>query len=284
MKKLAARLMVFFIGIPLVICIVIFLPHYHHLVVNIIVILFSSLGALEFSALLRKKELVIAPVEAAILGAVAPAAMTIVVTLDLNGQIVPAAYILGASWLLVSRVFQREDKLKHYTSRTAAGFSVLFYPGLFMVWIIRMSLIAESSIVILIFFLTVAANDSIAWATGMLFGKKNRGIIPASPNKSIAGFAGGITASLLAGAGGVIFFPQAFIADFLPDIFSGLLLGFCTGIAAALGDLGESALKRSSGIKDSGSIMPGRGGVLDSIDSISLAAPVFYVLYRILFK
>jgi phosphatidate cytidylyltransferase len=61
------------------------------------------------------------------------------------------------------------------------------------------------------------------------------------------------------------------------------MLGLLSGAAATLGDLAESVMKRSSDIKDSGSIVPGRGGALDSIDSIALAAPVFYGLYRLLF-
>jgi phosphatidate cytidylyltransferase len=82
---------------------------------------------------------------------------------------------------------------------------------------------------------------------------------------------------------GVLFFPAAFAPRLLPPLPSGLILGFLLGAAASLGDLVESALKRSSGVKDSGSIIPGRGGVLDSIDSIAFAAPVFYAVYRILF-
>jgi phosphatidate cytidylyltransferase len=61
------------------------------------------------------------------------------------------------------------------------------------------------------------------------------------------------------------------------------MLGLFTGIAAVLGDLAESALKRSAGVKDSGSLIPGRGGILDTIASLALSAPVFYVGYRLLF-
>ena len=64
---------------------------------------------------------------------------------------------------------------------------------------------------------------------------------------------------------------------------AGLILGFTTGLAVILGDLGESVLKRSAGLKDSGVLIPGRGGILDSIDSVALAAPVFYIGYKLLF-
>jgi phosphatidate cytidylyltransferase len=56
-----------------------------------------------------------------------------------------------------------------------------------------------------------------------------------------------------------------------------------TGIAATFGDLCESAIKRSAGIKDSGGLIAGRGGVLDSVDSIALAVPVFYYAWQIFF-
>jgi phosphatidate cytidylyltransferase len=152
-----------------------------------------------------------------------------------------------------------------------------------MGWIIRMGLLENSRLIILVFLATVFANDSLAWASGMLFGKGNQGIIPASPNKSVAGFIGGTAASVLVGAGAALFLPGVFVPQRTPALAAGLILGLLSGVAVSLGDLGESAIKRSSEIKDSGFIIPGRGGVLDSIDSIAFAAPVFYYAYRLLF-
>jgi phosphatidate cytidylyltransferase len=283
MKKIVQRLLVFALGLPIIMGIVLFLPHYNHLVLNIVVVFFSALGAVEFAAILRRKGIALHPVEAAILGLLGPGAMTLVNSFGRGGQVFSAAFIMGASWLLVSRVFCSEEGLKNYTTRTAGGFSVMMYPGLFMAWVVRMTILPDAEKVILVFLLIVFANDSTAWAAGLLFGKGNRGIIPASPNKSIAGFIGGISAAIIIGAGAEILLVKVFESRFLPRSMAGIIIGLCTGVAATLGDLAESALKRSSGMKDSGAIIPGRGGVLDSIDSLSLAAPVFYVLYRLLF-
>jgi phosphatidate cytidylyltransferase len=282
-KKIMQRLFIFFFGLPFVILMVAFLPYFNHLALNILIIIFSVLGALEFRDILKRKNLVISVWETVLLGAISPLAMTLMVSFDVNDQAIPATFILGASWLLVSRVFLPADKLGDYVSRTIAGFSVMIYPGLFLAWIIRMALKDHSSVIILAFLFMVFANDSAAWASGMFLGRGNRGIVPASPNKSIAGFAGGLAASTLVGLAAGYWFPEAFRSSRAPSLLCAGILGFLTGLAASLGDLGESAFKRSAGIKDSGSLIPGRGGVLDSLDSLSLAAPVYYVVYLFFF-
>jgi len=239
--------------------------------------------------------------EALILGAISPAAWTVVVSFGITGNIVPGAFILGATWLLISWIFsnpkgtavsdhltsgQRDsppDKIELYLGRTTAGFAIMIYPGLFFAWVIQMAVFKYAGYVIFIFLFATFLNDGAAWAAGNLFGKNNRGFISVSPKKSIAGFAGGIIISIITGISAVLLFPEAFTSDIMPSIPAGAILGFFTGMAAILGDLGESALKRSAGIKDSGSLILGRGGALDSVDSLLLAAPVYYVLYRVFF-
>jgi phosphatidate cytidylyltransferase len=283
MKKLIPRLLIFFVGLPVLLALVILLPAYNHLVLNLMVVIVSILGAMEFQYILKLKNLYIPLPEAAILGGLIPALTAAVVCLNFNPLGIIVIVMAGVFWLIVSRVFSSHEKQDAFIFRAAAGFSVIIYPGLFLSWIILMSLLGEPEIKIITFLLIVFLNDSVAWATGMLFGKGNRGIIPASPNKSIAGFIGGILASVAVGIGAAMLFPQAFDSRLLSLPLAGACLGLVSGIAAILGDLGESVLKRSANIKDSGFIMPGRGGILDSIDSIALAAPVFYLLYRLLF-
>jgi phosphatidate cytidylyltransferase len=284
MKKIFQRLIAFFVGFPALIAIVIFFPQYNHLLLNLFCIAFTILGAVEFRNILTHKNLVISVPEAIILGAISPAAWTVVVSLGVAGHIVPGAFILGACWLLVSSIFADGEKLDLYIGRTAAGFAVMIYPGLFIAWIIQMAVFAKASMVILIFFLMGLLNDAIAWLAGMLFGEGNRGVVSVSPKKSIAGFVGGLAASVGTGLFAAAFFPSAFTPKAMPSYLAGALLGLGAGAAAILGDLCESALKRSAGVKDSGTLILGRGGALDSIDSLALAAPVYYILYQVLFR
>jgi len=288
MKKIIQRLLIFFVSLPLIVGIVVLLPHYHHLVLNLIVVIFSALGAAEFSVSLMQKNLSISKIEAAFLGALPPSVMILIVNFGLRELLLSAVIAAVVSWLLVSQVFSRGDVLDKFLNRLAAGLAVLLYPGMLMAWLVRMSRWEESaSIIILTFLAAVFANDGMAWLAGMLLGKGNRGIVPVSPKKSIAGFIGGTFASIIVGLGAVLLFPAIFTprCDSIPGLLplEGALLGLLTGVAATFGDLGESAIKRSSGLKDSGNLIPGRGGVLDSIDSIALAAPVFYLAYSLLF-
>jgi phosphatidate cytidylyltransferase len=122
---------------------------------------------------------------------------------------------------------------------------------------------------------TIVISDTAQYYTGRALGR--RPLAPAiSPKKTIEGAAGGMLFGTLAFvAGARIVFPTAAI----------LLIALAGASISALGmvgDLFESLLKRSAGVKDSGAIIPGHGGVLDRIDSWLFAAPVYYVFIRYL--
>ena len=127
---------------------------------------------------------------------------------------------------------------------------------------------------LLVIMLIVMTNDSAAYYTGSAFGKHR--LYPlVSPKKSVEGALGGLLGSI----GGTLaakytFFPQLTLVD-------ALLTAIFIGMLGQTGDLFESLLKRSFGVKDSGSIIPGHGGVLDRLDSIIFAAPAmyYYVVY-----
>jgi phosphatidate cytidylyltransferase len=127
---------------------------------------------------------------------------------------------------------------------------------------------------LLVIMLIVMTNDSSAYYTGSAFGKHR--LYPlVSPKKSIEGALGGLVGSICGTMlAKVTFFPQLPLAD-------ALITAVVIGILGQAGDLFESLLKRSFGVKDSGRIIPGHGGVLDRLDSIIFAAPAmyYYVIY-----
>jgi phosphatidate cytidylyltransferase len=288
MKNMAQRLLVFGLGVPAIIALVMLLPHKNHLVFNLVVTIFCGLGAVEFSCMLSHKKMSISKKEAAVFGVLPPLAVILVGSFGVSSLLLPAVFAAVVIWLLLSRTFSSGDALENFIYRLAAGLAVLIYPGMMLAWIVGISQWGKnSSLIILTFLFMVFSGDGLAWAFGMAFGKNNKGLVPASPNKSAAGFIGAIIAPIIVSVGTALIWPNVFIpkcASFLGNpIVAGLIVGLLTGMAAILGDLGESAIKRSSGIKDSGSIILGRGGALDSIDSLAIAAPVFYLVFNLLF-
>lgn len=116
---------------------------------------------------------------------------------------------------------------------------------------------------VLLILIAVVATDVAAFVFGRLIGGPK--LAPAiSPNKTWSGFLGGISTAGLAAAG----FAHTIGADPLMVGISGVFLG----IVAQIGDLTESALKRSFGVKDSGHIIPGHGGIMDRIDGLVFAS------------
>jgi phosphatidate cytidylyltransferase len=199
MKKIIQRLMMFIIGLPAVLMIVIALPHMHHLAANIVLAIMGALGALEFAGILGKGNYRLPSWEAALLGSLMPLAGMLTVSFGMEKGIVLAVFMSGVGWVISSRIFAKAADLGPMVDRTAAGLAVLIYPGVFLLWIVRMTSLDHATSVLLVFLLTVFANDSLAWFFGILFGKGNRGFISASPNKSIVGFIAGMAASVTVG-------------------------------------------------------------------------------------
>ncbi len=96
-----------------------------------------------------------------------------------------------------------------------------------------------------------------------------------SPKKSWEGFAGSLIACV---AGGVCFLTLLYHGR--GTWWEGVLFGLAIVVAATLGDLGESMIKRDLSLKDMGNLLPGHGGVMDRLDSLLIAAPVAYVLLQ----
>ena len=122
----------------------------------------------------------------------------------------------------------------------------------------------------------IFSGDISAYYVGSYLGRHK--LNPAvSPGKTIEGAIGGLGGNLLAGAVGLYFF--------LPSLSwaAGIVFFLSAGVAGQVGDLFESALKRSSGIKDSSSILPGHGGFLDRIDALLFASPVAYFFIMFIF-
>ncbi len=120
-------------------------------------------------------------------------------------------------------------------------------------------------------FCSVWANDSFAYLVGSKLGKHK--MAPRiSPKKSWEGFFGGLVGSV------VIWCAMSFIPGVDMSIPQAVAFGIVCGLFGVLGDLAESRIKRNSGVKDSGTIMPGHGGLLDRCDSLFLVAAVAGVL------
>jgi phosphatidate cytidylyltransferase len=121
--------------------------------------------------------------------------------------------------------------------------------------------------------LTVMVSDTAQYYSGRAFGR--RLLAPAiSPKKTIEGAVGGVVfgTALLTIAG----------SWWLPTIPAALraLVGAAIVVLGIVGDLFESMLKRSAGVKDSSALIPGHGGVLDRIDALLFAAPIYYVVLK----
>ncbi len=183
--------------------------------------------------------------------------------------------------LLITQVLLK--KIEGALVNTAVSLFGSIYVGLPLALVIYIFRHAETkwgftephagSLLLLFLILTSWATDIGGYCIGKPFGKHKMSPV-LSPNKSVEGLIGGAVLAIVSGALLKLFWPgmeKIFTwpeAIFLPVLFT---------LVGTVGDLGESAFKRDSGVKDSGKTFTGHGGMLDIIDSLLLCAPVFYL-------
>ncbi|KQO22598.1 phosphatidate cytidylyltransferase [Flavobacterium sp. Leaf82] len=131
-------------------------------------------------------------------------------------------------------------------------------------------------------FVLIWTNDTFAYLVGKSIGK-HKLFERISPKKTIEGFLGGVVFAAFAG-----FLISKFYIQPNPDFSSKSILiwtiiALIVSIFGTIGDLIESKFKRIAGVKDSGAIMPGHGGVLDRLDSVIFVAPIIFLFYQILY-
>jgi phosphatidate cytidylyltransferase len=180
------------------------------------------------------------------------------------------AYLIGLGVLgsvVMLSFFSSSNKLSY-------SLKVVYFFSLFQICIplILLALLGESNpLYVLYFFGIIWLSDTGAYVIGSLFGKRK--LAPAiSPNKTIEGSLGGLAVATLA---------LLYAADIDNVQYSWVLILVTTAILGTLGDLLQSKIKRVCGVKDSGSILPGHGGVYDRIDSSILAAPTYILLLNL---
>ncbi len=273
MQKVFLRILLFITAVPAIAAIILFLPFYRHLLFNLLVITVSILATREGAKLFQAKgvnlNLLLPCVSSGVLGITAYMQVLGI----FGGESTIIAFVLMSfAALFIGLIPRGKDTFSHVLAERSAALFLLVYPGLLVTYLIRITTLPYASFMLLFLILLTFLSDSLAWLFGNLFGRKSKGLIAVSPNKSLVGFAAGFVGTI-----GIVITTKYLFPRRMPGgLVDMIVLGIILGAAIILGDLFESSLKRSAEIKDSGMIIPGRGGLLDSIDSLLFSAPVFY--------
>lgn len=271
-SSLGKRVITTVVGIPAVIVLLIFLPEYNYLGFSLLTFVAVIIGSYEMERMLFKKidYLFLLPL-------LFP--LTTYIELLFDTKIMLSDFVFP---FLIMAIFALEiikgafDNFENSIHRLSKKLLLMIYPGFFASFIIKILAISSKAGLLLLYMLIlVFANDIFAYVFGMLFGRKTKGILKASPNKSLVGFIGGLLSCI------GFSFLFAYLTKIQISYYGVIILGILVSISANIGDLFESVLKRSAGVKDSGNIIPGRGGVLDSIDSIISSVPLFFLVLKI---
>ena len=275
MNSVAKRVLLTFTAVPALFSLIFFFPQYHHLPFAILVVLAVIAGSYEMGRIICQSNIK-GFLHIIVLSALIPVFTYLDLIFEISPEFIPTYFIVILVFFMGKEVFIGErDAFSSSILRISSSILLTIYPGVLSLFLIKILFLPYPSELTLLLFLLVFGNDTFAYIFGMLFGKGNRNILAVSPNKSILGFIGGLMMAILIGIFFRFFVPQ--MSSFF-TLFQIILISLVTAVMANIGDLVESTFKRGAKIKDSGSIILGRGGLMDSIDSLLLSAPFFYIL------
>jgi phosphatidate cytidylyltransferase len=235
------------------------------------VTVFVALALFEFLELIKKQGIPVYRLFGVVMGVSIPAIVYMELGHTQSGEVL--LIILGCLFLFVLQFFHKDH------SQALVGIALTLFGILYISWflsfLIRMRFLQGGILWIAYLLAVTKATDIGAYTAGTLFGRHS--LIPhVSPKKSVEGTLGGLMLSVLVSVA---------LKPFLPLDFSWMhlvILGILIGGVGQIGDLSESLMKRFCGVKDSGHLLPGMGGVLDAVDSILFTAPIFYFHLKVI--
>jgi phosphatidate cytidylyltransferase len=186
----------------------------------------------------------------------------------LAAAVLPLAGTVICGWLLL-------QPITGSIADIAASIFGLFYLGFLPSHWVRLRAAPDGLVITLLAFVLIWAADCVSYLWGSRYGR--RMLSEVSPNKTIEGALAGLFACLICGGF------SGFLLGWHWGLFAGAVLGGLVALFALVGDLTESMMKRDAGVKDSGALIPGHGGILDRVDSyLFTPAIVFYFVTLIL--
>ncbi len=233
---------------------------------DLIILALTGLGLYEFFTMLEKKGIVLYKYFGIAIGLLIPASIMFHFELTKGWELL---FIVCALLFLIVMQFRRRQSAGTIVGISTTIFGIL-YVSWFLSYLVRIRQMPDGISLVAAVLLITKACDIGAYFVGTRWGRHK--LIPQiSPNKTVEGALAGLVSSVFVACACQLFLPRGMFT-----VGTIVLIGFSLGIVAQMGDLSESLMKRDCGIKDSASLIPGMGGILDTMDSVLFTAPVFY--------
>jgi len=303
MNNFTKRVILTLVTVPLAIFVLFWPMDTHILVVILFALLITILGSYEINSLIYHKGINIKRFYLPIINSSILITSYIYANNFFNVQNFKLFWIIFTLYivLIISSIYARDIFKQDLThsfekmSYTLFGMLYIGLPSFFMPFVFNITKNPKNpvpifynvdstgtltgSLLALFFIVLVWSNDIFAYIFGMAFGRNNVLKLAASPNKSVVGYIGGYLSTFVFVAIFYLLFDR-FIGF---DLWFYFGLAFITGFLVPIGDLVESVVKRSANVKDSGNIVAGRGGILDSVDTILYMLPIYFLLIQLYF-